>query len=175
MILKDIMVDIETLGTQPGCVISSIGGVAFNPRGFITGEEYYNNVDTVDCANRGFFTDPKTVAWWARQSQAAKDHLLPNQLPVEQALRNFVDYFTRVGGENIWCHGATFDAPIIEHALKHFGIKTPWKYFNVRDTRTVFDLFQFDMRTVPREGTFHNALADAKHQAYCIQKALTAR
>ena len=173
--LKDIMVDIETLGTTPGCVTLSIGAVAFNPQGSEMGEEFYNNLDVEDSTNMGFFTDPNTVAWWSKQSQEAKDHLVPNQLSVVEALQNFVKYFKSVGGEKIWCHGATFDAPILEHALKHVGIKVPWKYYNVRDTRTVFDLFQFDIRNVPRDGTYHNALADAKHQAICIQKALGPR
>ena len=175
MILEDVMVDIETLGTTPGCVTLSIGAVAFNPQGSETGAEFYANIDAVDATNRGFFTDQNTVKWWAGQSQEAKDHLVPNQLPIEEALRSFAEYFKKAGCKKIWCHGAGFDAPLLEHAMKWLGIKVPWKYYNVRDTRTVFDLFQFDMNSVTREGTFNNALADAKHQALCIQKALAPR
>ena len=173
--MKDNMTDIETLGKKPGCVILSIGAVAFDPLSFETGPKFYANINVTDAMNRGFFTDPDTVAWWEKQSQAAKDHLVPNQLPIEEALRSFSQWFKAVGSEKIWCHGAPFDAPILEHAMTYLGIPVPWKYYNVRDTRTVFDLFQFDINSVKREGTHHSALADAEHQAFCIQKALAPR
>lgn len=61
MILKDTMVDIETLGTTPGCVTLSVGAVAFDPFSFKTGAEFYSNIDPVNATNRGFFTDQNTV------------------------------------------------------------------------------------------------------------------
>lgn len=170
--MKDVMVDIETLGTKPGCVTLSIGAVLFDPCSFDLGQQFYLNINVEDSHNAGFFSDPQTVKWWEKQSQEAKDHLVPNQYPVKQAMKIFADWFKQSGGEKPWSHGAPFDITILEHALSYLEIPIPWKYYNVRDTRTVFDLYQFDVRNEPRNGTHHNALDDARFQAICIQKAL---
>lgn len=170
--MNNVMLDIETLGTKPGCIILSIGAIAFNPFSDALGAEFYSNINANNAAMCGFFTDPNTVKWWEKQSQQAKAHLIINPLPIAEALKNFIEWFKSIGGEKVWCHGATFDVPIVEHALKFLGMVAPWKYSAIRDTRTIYDIFQIDINTVPREGTYHNALHDAKHQASCIQKAL---
>lgn len=87
--MKDIMVDIETLGTKPGCVILSIGAVQFNPFSDELGQEFYNNINADDAERKGFFKDARTVDWWSKQSPESRAHLLPNQLPIEEALKNF--------------------------------------------------------------------------------------
>ena len=43
---QDVMVDLETWGTKPGCAIISIGAVSFGPDGL--GEEFYTALDR-DC------------------------------------------------------------------------------------------------------------------------------
>ena len=173
--MKDVMIDLETLGRKPGCVILSIGAVLFDPRSFELGERFYLNINVEDSQNAGFFKDPETVKWWEAQSQEAKDHLVHNQYPVKQALQLFVDWFKQTGGEKPWSHGSVFDIPILEHALTYLGIPVPWKYYDIRDTRTVFDLYDFDVRKEARVGTHHNALDDAISQALCIQKAIASR
>lgn len=56
----DIMVDIETLGRKPGCVILSIGCVAFD------GKEFYVNIDPFKMKDEGVFhVDPDTSKWWS--------------------------------------------------------------------------------------------------------------
>ncbi|MFM4127453.1 3'-5' exonuclease, partial [Klebsiella quasipneumoniae subsp. similipneumoniae] len=48
----------------------------------------------------------------------------------------------------------------------------PWEYWNDRDVRTMVELGQaisFDPKTtIPFEGSRHNALADAIHQAHYV-------
>lgn len=168
---RHVMLDLETLGTRPGCVIRSVGACSFELEQPVVGGGFYRNVSRESCETLGLHVDPKTEAWWAQQSDEARAHLEPDQRAIEDVVREFHEAFRGTGAACIWCHGATFDVPIWEAAAHLLGIRSPWKFFNVRDTRTLFDLAYFDTRDVGREGTHHNALDDAVFQARCVQSA----
>ena len=172
-----IMLDLETLGTEPGCVVLSIGAVVFDPQTKDVGREFYVNICPDDSTDHGLKTDPRTVEWWSQQSQEAQDALKTDRRILNEALDEFTAWLHHESGfsceqPRIWCQGATFDAPILEAAYKALGQWAPWKFWNVRDTRTVYDLADFDHNSIEREGTYHNALDDAKHQVLCVQRAL---
>lgn len=95
-----------------------------------------------------------------------------DQIDIISATKEFLKWCLMVKAEQIWCQGANFDEPIIRAAIEKLGGTVPWKFWNVRDTRTVYDLCGFDPKRVPRQGTYHNSLDDAKHQVTCIQEAL---
>lgn len=169
--MTDVMFDLETFGKAPGCALRSVGAVFFDTRGNF-GAEYYRNIDKQSCLDAGLKIDPETEAWWSSQGKEAQERLLVNPRPLREVVLEFANWFLAKGGERIWCQGATFDAPVWEAASTAVGAKLPWKFWNVRDTRTLYDLYNFDPRSVKREGTHHNALDDAKHQAICVQKAI---
>lgn len=168
---RHVMLDLETLGTRPGCVIRSVGACSFELETSVVGAGFYRNVTRESCEALGLHVDPKTEAWWAQQSDEARSHLEPDQRDIEDVVRELHNAFRGTGADCIWCHGATFDVPIWEAAAHLLCLQVPWKFFNVRDTRTLFDLAGFDTRTVGREGTHHNALDDAIFQTRCVQAA----
>ena len=159
----DVMVDLETLGTTPGCVILSIGAVAFDRVAGTLGNEFYVNLDPDSCRGFGLSVNPQTVEWWARQSPEARAALESDQLPLGLALAAFTGFFKLNGGRTIWGHGANFDPPVLEAAYRALGVTPPWKYWAVRDTRTLYELA--DVSPDRTEGVHHNALADAVSQA----------
>lgn len=167
-----VMLDIETLGLKPGCPILSIGAVYFDPYSNDMGLGFYRNIYLPSCYQAGLVHDENTIAWWDQQSVEAKEHLMFDQVFLREALSDFVIWLNADENTRIWCQGATFDAPIMEYALNLFNIKTPWKFWNVRDTRTIYDVCDFDVSRVERKGTYHNALHDAMHQVRCVQMAL---
>ena len=170
--MNNCMVDVETWGVRPGCAIRSIGAVIFDPIAGGVGAEFYANVDFHSCALAGLVVEPDTEAWWKGQSQAAQDALTINPVPLRDVLENFVKWFSRNQGIFIWSHGANFDEPIIQAAMHAVGVKAPWRYSDVRDTRTVYELARFDLRSLKRSnGTHHNALDDAKHQVIGVQQS----
>jgi len=65
-----VMIDIETLGTEPGCAILSIGAVHFTAAG--RGETLYRNIDRASCEDAGLEIDEETVKWWSEQDEAAQ-------------------------------------------------------------------------------------------------------
>lgn len=170
--MSHVMLDLETLGTAQGSIILSIGAAVFFPQGKGHTETFYRNIDPVASKNLGFTTDPETVAWWQKQSEEAKESLVKDRIPPDQALADFSKFFYQVGGEQLWCQGANFDEPMLSKAYKILGRSIPWKFFNVRDTRTVYDICRFDTRSLKRLGTYHNALDDCKYQIECVQKAI---
>lgn len=174
-VVNDAMIDAETLGTKAGCVILSIGAAMYslNGSGHIGGT-FYCNIDPEDCKRHGLTVDPETVAWWDKQSEQARAHLLENRLPLFDALLLFLQWWSNNRAEKFWCQGAGFDAPIMEAAFNAVGLSAPWKFWNVRDTRTAYDILDFNPYSLKRGGTYHNALDDALHQIRCVQTAFEA-
>lgn len=170
--MPSVMLDLETLGREPGCIVLSIGAVTFDPFGTGHSNEFYRNIDRTDCLLHGLHAHPETAKWWSEQSKVAQEGLLKNPIPLKQALDEFSVWFKEVAGEQVWCQGASFDAPILQKAIEVTGAEAPWTFWNVRDTRTVYDVCAFNVKSVVRRGTYHNALDDAKHQVKCIQAAL---
>jgi hypothetical protein len=167
--LDDAMIDIETLGTAPGCAILSIGAAMFGPDGI--GEVFYSPVLLSSCTKAGLVIDPDTVAWWMQQSDAARaEAFRADAAPLPGVLNSFSAWFLQQGAKYPWCHGATFDVPIMEAAYKACSLLPPWKFSNVRDTRTLYDLA--GVKVDRSQGTHHNALDDAIAQAKAAAKAM---
>lgn len=167
--LADVMIDTETLGTTPGSAILSIGAVMFGPAGL--GEEFYAPISLVSCIEAGLTIDPGTVAWWMKQSDAARAAAFRDDAESLQAvLEQFTCWLNLVDAERPWAHGANFDPPLLEAAYRACGMTPPWKFWNARDTRTLYDLA--GVRVDRARGTHHNALDDARVQAEAAVIAL---
>jgi len=170
--MNEAMVDIETLGTEPGCVILSIGATMFDPRGQGHGDTFYCNIDVGSSLEAGFTFSESTLKWWGEQSRQAVDQLGSDNVAIHSALIAFDKWYRAQKPTKFWCQGLSFDVPILEAAFKKFDMTPPWKFWTARDTRTAYDVCGFNDKSVKREGTYHNALADSIHQVDCVQKAM---
>ena len=169
--MNNVMVDVETYGTAPGCVIRSIGAVVFDPIAGGMGDEFYFNIDEATCTGVGLIKDEDSVKWWAAQSPKAQEIFCSDPFPLKDVLQAFVKWFQKSQGIFVWSQGANFDEPIIQAALRACDIKAPWKFYDVRDTRTAYEMARFNVFNIRRTGVHHNALDDARHQARCVQLA----
>lgn len=160
------MLDLETLGTKPGCVIASIGAVTFSREGVTT--KFYCRVDIEDSFRKGFLIDPATVKWWMLQSETARQEIAGNtqdDTGIQGALQMFRGYLNSYDGEVcVWGNGASFDNAILSHAYAHLDMEQPWKFWNDRCYRTLKSLHP-EIPMPKRVGTHHNALDDAESQA----------
>jgi len=167
--MRDIMWDLETLGQTPGCVMLSIGAVAFDEKGL--GKEFYCVVNTDDCKKAGLFTEDSTQAWWDDQSPEAREVLKQaankkSSMPLKLALDKLTEFIASVGNpSSIRMHGngSDFDNAILAVAYLKAGREVPWKFWNNRCHRT--NKAKAKGTEPKRQGTYHNALDDAKHQA----------
>ena len=67
----------------------------------------------------------------------------------------------------MWSHGSIFDVVIIEDVCRSLQQAVTWKFWEVRDTRTLFDLADVSVKI---EGK-HNALTDAVAQTQAVQQS----
>lgn len=168
----DIMIDLETYGLRPGCAIRSVGAVAFDLyRPEAGGDTFSANVTLTSCVDAGLHVDPDTERWWADQSAEAQAHLEIEPRPLREVVIGFGIWWSRQAGKYVWAQGANFDPVLWEVACRAVKLPVPWRYYHVQDTRTVYNLARLDTRQVPRKGTFHCALDDARHQVECLRVA----
>lgn len=168
-----IMLDLETWGTTPGCAIRSIGAVAFDlESGIILDNTFYKNIDDASCEAAGLTRSGDTELFWAKQPQATQDILLKDPEMLATALSEFYSWFKHVGGAQLWSQGANFDIPILEAAFAATGVSMPWKFWNARDTRTVYDIADLAYHDEARAGVEHYALDDCLHQIKLLRMAV---
>lgn len=173
-----VMVDLETLGSGPGCAILSIGAVAFDPGGRALGDRFYQLVNTRSCRALGLREEAGTLAWWDRQSEQARTVLAEAEtcdVALGAALGRFAGFLARHkgdGGVKVWGNGADFDNAILAHLYDRLGLEQPWAFWNSRCYRTLKNL-RPDVR-MGRSGVHHNALDDAVSQATHAQRIMRA-
>lgn len=173
--MKNVMLDIETLGTSKNSVIISIGAVFFNPATGELGSEFYQTITQSSCEAIGLEVDESTLKWWSEQSEEAQAVLhCTNKAHIVFALQDFKSWIlvNATGNKHaeIWGNGSSFDCGIVDNAYRRCNIKLPWRYANERDVRTIVALGRELLNIDPKYafsfvGTAHNALADAKNQA----------
>ncbi|HED2305138.1 TPA: 3'-5' exoribonuclease [Klebsiella pneumoniae] len=170
-----VMVDLETMGKKHNAPIVAIGAVVFDLATGSIGESFYKVVCLESSVNWGAVIDPSTVIWWLKQSSEARSAIVNDDaIPLQDALLQFREFVSDnvAGGSKkaqVWGNGASFDNSILRSSYDCIAEDYPWEYWNDRDVRTMVELGQaisFDPKTtIPFEGSRHNALADAIHQA----------
>ncbi len=163
----EIMIDIETLGTNPGACIVSIGAVRFTRSAGI-GEEFFESVNVADAQDQGLEVDAGTVTWWLTQSAEARDQLDGGVL-LDTALRRLADFIP--DDATIWANSPSFDCVLLQSAYRAVGRDCPWAYYQQEDYRTLRNELGFN-EDDSGAGTKHNSLADARRQTKALLGAL---
>lgn len=171
--MNSVMLDIETLSTRSNAIITSIGAVKFS-FGSKETETFSVNIDPKTCKQYGLHVDPDTIAWWKKQSPEAIRSFMSNQLPLDVALDAFSNWIgPKWKDMTFWANGSQFDHSILQWSYLVCGKSIPWKHWNLRDARTVYAICDLDLKTVPRVGTFHNALDDCLTQIEALRICLS--
>jgi hypothetical protein len=170
---NDIMIDIESLDTSPNCVILTIGAVRFDPKGMGVVEKLELRPmieEQTEKFNRVINED--TLRWWSTQSEDALDEAMGDRDRVSftecmEALYKFC--WNR---RAVWSNGASFDIVAMESAWRNLGMRIPWPYYTVRDTRTLYEIAGVSLKDKKYGSkTTHKAVEDAEHQAIVVQDA----
>lgn len=165
------MIDLETLGTHPDCVILTLGAIKFNP---FTDEEPHNgiyqkiNIDEQDALGRT--QDESTIEWWGKQTKSVQEDAFTEEgrIGLGQMTKELNKFL--VGVDVIWAQGPAFDIVILEDLYRQLKLPIPWNFWQIRDSRTLFSLLPKDPRKEIQQEA-HNALADCYYQAISVQKA----
>lgn len=181
----DIVIDIETLGTRPGCPVIEIGACAVDPDGGaivgnfsrrLSGTYCFRDVRSVaegtDCLGG---VDRGTALWWMLDTDRKETLRRILSRPYgpscdTDALIAFADWFREVrdiDDVRVWGNGPTFDLSILSEACRIEHIPTPWDYREERCVRTALEMSGYERGSVAWEeaGPRHRALNDARHEA----------
>lgn len=162
--MNNVMIDLETMDTEPTAAIVSIGAVRFDNSGI--NDKFYIIIDLQNAVDYGLTMSPSTVQWWISQANKTDtfDSSKSNSLHV--ALASFAKWICE--NARVWGNGSDFDNVILSNAYNACGITVPWKYYNNMCYRTIKNLAP-DIK-IDRIGTHHNALGDAESQALHLIK-----
>jgi len=153
------MVDLEGLGTGPETTILTIAAQEFDPleRGRL-GRDFYVRVSLESQEGRSI--EQGTIDWWATQPDIVKQEAFSEEdrVSLQEALQGLHRIMWHA--KRVWAQGPTYDMNILEHAYKSLHMPLPWKYYSVRDSRTVFSLAP-NLQTYPAS---HHALEDCRRQ-----------
>lgn len=169
---KNVMIDLETLGTKPGCFILSIGACTFGDGPAIERAKFYTTIGLQSQANAGLEIDTDTLSWWVKQDTAVMREAFSGTEDIKAALISFSLWLHSLNVTPVvWGNAASFDLKILEAAYDACGLEVPWSHRNEMCFRTLKKVFdEIDEPTF--FGDKHNALADAIHQAVWAERML---
>lgn len=168
---RHIMVDIETMGTDPYCPVLSIGACRFAMDDSEPDDDslFYQVISLGSCMDLGLKPNPNTISWWMKQSDEAKKIFTdPNAVPLPLALDAFTDWLNS-RPDQLWGNSARFDCGILEACYKACGKVVPWDHWNERCYRTLKSSPKAKEIELVRMGIHHNALDDAISQAHHLR------
>jgi DNA polymerase III epsilon subunit-like protein len=164
------MIDLETLATSPNASVLTIGAVRFDPFGDDlknpTCKKFYVKVDIDSCNDLNLDVNDDTITWWGQQSKEAQEEAFSTdgRIPVREAFEQLYKFCW--GAKRVWSHGASFDTVICENIFRKINKAVPWSFWEVRCTRTLFDIGINPTRPPVLK---HHALEDAWNQAVGVQ------
>lgn len=173
--MKNIMLDLETLGTTADSVIVSIGAVYFDETGL--GTEIYIPINIESSLTAGRKVTAGTLRFWFAQSKEAQDStfasndIAPSLASALESFRKFV-FLAGDTKVTVWGMGSDFDCAMLADTYTAMGMTLPWKYSSARCFRTLRALYPEVAPDEARAGVYHNSLADAKTQALHAVKIL---
>ena len=166
----ECMVDVETLDVRPSATVLSIGAVAFHQTNDTILEDwsFYRHLQINEQVSAGATVDDETLRWWLMQGDEARHEVAyAPTTDLYDAMCEFTQWYKKAGCQRVWGHGSNFDIPIVENLLRMNWLQFPWYRKVVRDTRTLFELADFDFKAFQTTagGIHHHPVDDARVQA----------
>jgi hypothetical protein len=160
-----VMVDLETLGTNPlTAPVLEIAAIPFNETKS-TGIPYTANPSYESNILLGRRPDLDTAIWWLHQERPAPIHGTQTILDAIIGLTAWATKHT--DKKTKWfCKGTNFDHPILNDLMDALLITHPWKYYQWNDVRTLQKFFNI----TPEKSASHSAAQDCLDQISIVQK-----
>ena len=166
-----VMLDIETLGTEPGVAVAQVGAVCFDNETGEIGEAFVKTLKIKPQLAAGLISDPSTEAWWKEQDKAVREVVFSSELHPVEFCKAFRSWWP-IDVTRVYAQGASFDFGILPFMMRKFGSQEPWPFWIERDTRTVYDELGFNEKNFshlnpkPHHGEF-----DCRHQIHMVMAA----
>ena len=141
----DVMVDLETLGTDLDALVFQVASAAFDIN---TGEitnEFNECADVAKAVEKDGKIDGGTLKWWLGTNSELFRELLNKDAQTPSEL--IVDYFAWISKLTqeydevyLWGNGILFDNAILRYKFTQQGLHYPIFFRNDRDVRTILEL-----------------------------------
>jgi hypothetical protein len=163
---NQIHIDLETLDLRHTAQILSIGAVCGK-------ESFYVEVDMAYYQVQPFTASTETIQWW--EDRGGFQPSMPLVSPSNAVAQLSVWMGTVVDAEKddweVWANSPGFDLAILDNHFRYYGFKTPWKFYQERDVRTVKALSkQLNLGITQSKENHHNALSDALNQQEMVDR-----
>lgn len=171
----DIMLDLETMGTEPFAPVIAIGAVRFDAGNAATvppalvQDTFYQPITLESCLAVGLKPSASTITWWLTHPSVTPEARAlftdARAVPLPNALDAFTDWYNS-SEDTLWGNSARFDNGLLAAAYAACGKQVPWLHWNEGCYRTLKNLPAARGIKLVRSGTHHNALDDALSQAH---------
>lgn len=173
----DVMVDIETTGTDPAhAAMIQLAAVRFNlEEGTVDGGNMFDRCLMIP---PGRYWDEDTRSWWGKNREVLNSIYSRMQSP-EDVMHAFSKWAKPGNLEErplrFWGKPITFDYMFVSSYCRQFGVLNPFHYRWATDLNSFIRGLAADSNVeqfkLPFEGDAHNALHDVLNQIKLIFKA----
>lgn len=177
---QDVMIDLETLSTENNAHVLTIGAVRFArshtnevPK-LSEMDSFYRRISFESNEAVGMHKSSDTILWWIKQADKVRKEAFDSKdrHSFKSVLQEFTDWFKKGSSKHIWSHGSVFDVTILTEAYKRHNMEPPYKFWDVRDTRTAYDLAGVRIKDFQTDET-HHALHDCYNQIKALRSSLS--
>ncbi len=170
---RDIMVDLETLGTTTDSTVFQIAAAEFD---ITTGQIHSTFNMCCDISKGPVTASGSTIKWWLNTNKELMAKLLSEGTVSEQEMFERFYQWMKVDDMSetfFWGNGILFDNNFVRDKMKQFGMQYPIFYRNDRDVRTILELAAMKRGVSEKElrkefeienMEAHNAMDDVRYQ-----------
>jgi hypothetical protein len=177
----DYMLDIESLGNIPGCVVTQVSLVPFNINGkpFESEEQWIFNerLHIGEQIGLGLDVDVDTLKWWMQQDPAVRRHVMSGNMMLEEFFRRYTLHFKDTVATwkdyRVWSTSAKVDFGCVPVLFKRLDVPYPLYHRNERCARTLLEhtKLMFPEMKLPKVTVTHDAIEDCKKQILDVRLA----
>lgn len=168
--MREMMIDIETLGTRNTSVILQVGLLVFEEDEII--QAYLANLNIEDqIRNYNRTMDGDTILWWLKQKPEAQasvtdERLLDATNHVLYSIQKLSEEYTV---KEFWAKGG-FDFDILETLFQSANMKPSWNFRTRNDMRPLLKLYPAAKHLEREEKELaHSAVGDCMYQLRQLQ------
>jgi hypothetical protein len=172
--MKDIMIDIETMGHGGNTALVQLSAVQFDRYTGKKGLEFSTNIDLQSCIDVGLKIKADTIYWWLTKSEQAINSITnqPRSL-IQLALMNFSIYLSKCAPDGVasnlhlWGRSPRFDIAIIYDAYIACSLVIQWdkgKEMCVRTIESFAPEVKKEIDEKNKTRILHDGISDCLHQ-----------
>lgn len=179
--LKHVMIDTETLGLTPGCIVRTVSLLEFNPLTGNTGRRQTWVINLQDSIKAGFKVEAGTLKWWMMKTDAARKAFVST--PEEETslvsfVSEFVEWFKPYGSKvALWALQTDFDPAMIRpylayyymHIMRNDDYSVPWNRKLIFEVRPFIEIYRSEH---PEIQTPHNSMDDCLIQINAVTELI---